>query len=169
MAPYHWLQDHPRVADAIKWQFRPSSLTNAYVPPAVSDKVAFPNWTPRQKAQLRRAYLECVAWFDAGAHQETPGTGALTDMPVNTHPGVPNDNDTVFQSVDPSFMWDLYIGHVAFALAAEITRRLSWRITNYSDMALRYLFDSTTMAWNWNWRRVRYGDLRPVRSHAALG
>jgi hypothetical protein len=50
--------------------------------------------------------------------------------------------------VTPDYMWKLFIGHVGFSLALELTQRVPWSITSYSPTALRYLFDSTTMAWN---------------------
>src|SRR5262245_43400428 len=63
----YWLRSHPKNAAAIKWQFRAASLTDAYVPPAEGDKVAWADWTAQQKAQLDAAYLACRAWFAAGA------------------------------------------------------------------------------------------------------
>ena len=44
-------------------------------------------------------------------------------------------------------MWKLYVAHVWFALAAEITNSFPWSITAYNNESLRYLFDSTTMTW----------------------
>jgi hypothetical protein len=146
--PYQWLKNHPRVAAALKWQFRPASLTTVYAPPAETDKLAWPNWTPQQRAELRRVFLDCRDWFDTGAQQEPIGTGGLTDAPINLNLNVADDTVTVMQQVSPTYMWDLYLAHVGFTLAAEITNRLPWSITAYDDTSLRYLFDSTTMAWN---------------------
>jgi hypothetical protein len=84
----------------------------------------------------------------SSAQQVALGAGGLTDTPTNLHGNVTDDTVTVLQEVGPAYMWDLYLAHVAFALAAEITQRLPWSIAAYDDESLRYLFDSTTTAWN---------------------
>ena len=146
--PTKWLQDHPKIAAAIKWQFQPADPLNAYTPPAETDKVAWQNWSASQKTDLCDAYQDCVDWFSAGAHQVAMGAGGLTDMPTNIHGNVNDDNVTVMEVVTPAYMWKLYIAHVAFSLAAEIHHHLPWHITAYGSRARRYLVDSTTMAWN---------------------
>jgi hypothetical protein len=145
--PAQWLKNHPKIAAAIKWQFRRASLTNAYAPPAESDKVAWADWTAQQKAELRDAYRACRDWFAAGAPPVKMTTHGITDRPYNTHGG-DADTNTVNESVTPAYMWDLYLAHVAFSLAAETTRQFPWSIRSYNDGELRYVFDSTTMAWN---------------------
>lgn len=143
-----WLLQHQNVSKAIKWQFQPADMNNAYAAPTENNKVAWPNWTPVQKAELNQVYLDTCVWFDAGAHQVQLDPNGLTDAPTNTNPNVAGDGLTVMEGVSPDYMWNLYLAHVGFSLAAELTQRLPWSITGYDDMGLRYLFDSTTMAWN---------------------
>jgi hypothetical protein len=145
--PARWLQQNPSIASALLWQFRPASLTNAYAPPAASDKVAWPNWSAQQKNDLARAYDNYETWLASGAQQVGMGAGGLSDAPTNVHPNATDDTITVMQRVTPAYMWKLYIAHVAMALALEINQVLPWSIRHYSSMALRYLFDSSTMAW----------------------
>jgi hypothetical protein len=147
-APEQWLKDHPQIAAAIKWQFRPADPLNAYAAPTASDKLAWANWSQQQKADLRAAYVACRDWFAAGAQQVAMGAGTLTDAPTNLYAAFASDTNTVMESVSPAYMWQLYVEHVAFSLAAEITQQLPWSITSYANPQLRYLFDSSTMAWN---------------------
>ena len=76
------------------------------------------------------------------------GAGGLTDTPANLHGNVADDSVTVNQVVSPDYMWNLYIAHVALALALETTQRLPWSIGSYTGSSLRDLFDSSRMAWN---------------------
>jgi len=145
---YGWLAQHPTVANSILWQFQPADLQNAYTPPTSADKVAWSNWTPTQQAQLNQVFLNTCVWLDAGAHQVQVDPNGLTDIPTNVDPNVTDDLVTAMVGVTPDYMWKLFIGHVGFSLALELTQRLPWSITSYSPTALRYLFDSTTMAWN---------------------
>jgi hypothetical protein len=140
-----WLQQNPRVAGAIKWQFRPGDVNDAYVPPAETDKLPWPAWTAQQQADLIAAYNNYRSWFAAGAPQAAIGGGGLTDAPPNQFTG--SDSTTALEMVAPAYMWQLYVAHVAFALAAEITNVVPWSIASYNPLALRYLFDSSTMAW----------------------
>ena len=143
-----WLLQHPNVAGAIKWQSQPASMSNAYAPPTDSDKVSWSNWTPSQKAELNQACLKTYFWFGGGAHQVQMDPNGLTDQPVNVQPDVAKDDVTALEDVSPAYMWKLYLAHVGFSLAAELRGQLPWSITGYSEESLRYLFDSTTMAWN---------------------
>jgi hypothetical protein len=143
-----WLTAHPNVANAIKWQYQPADPANVYIPPTDADKVAWAQWTSNQKTDLNNAYLAVCDWFTQGRQQVQMPYGGLTDMPVNTHPSVNSDSVSVTEVVSPSYMWDLYVAHVAFSLAAELSKELPWSIADYDDESLRYLFDSTTMAWD---------------------
>ncbi|MFN7959215.1 MAG: Ig domain-containing protein [Holophagaceae bacterium] len=143
-----WLTAHPRVAAAIRWQFRPANLGNLYQAPADADKVAWAAWSTQQQADLNQAFLEAKAWFAQGAAQVAMDPGGLTDEPVNQHPQTNLDGLTTLQWVAPAHMWKLYIAHVAFALAQEITHPLPWSLGDDTDEMLRYLFDSSVMAWN---------------------
>jgi hypothetical protein len=155
-----WLMAHPRVAAAIRWQFQPANLGNSYQAPADADKVAWAAWTVQQRADLNQAYLEAKAWFAQGAPQVAMDPAGLTDQPANQHPQISNDSLSPMEWVTPAYMWKLYLAHVAFALAQEITHPLPWSLVDDSDETLRYLFDSSVMAWylpNGNYGLGTYG------------
>jgi hypothetical protein len=143
-----WLTRHPNVANAIQWQHLPASTSNAYAAPTQSHKIAWPNWAPARQTDLINAYRDACVWFECGAYPKSIDPNGLTDRPVNVNPNVNLDTVTAIQSVTPAYMWKLYIAHVGFTLAAQRKGRLPWSILTYSDEALRYLLDSTTMAWN---------------------
>ena len=140
---YSWLSKHPLIAEAIKWQTTAAS-SNVYVPPTDANKISWPNWDANSKAKLSNAYLDACSWF-AGKQSTIPGN--LTDTPTNIDPDASQDSVSVAEHVDLGYMWDLYTAHVAFSLAAEIMGQLHWSITGYDSEQLRYLFDSSTMAW----------------------
>jgi hypothetical protein len=155
-----WLGAHPNVAAAIRWQFQPANLANSYQAPADTDKVAWASWSASQKDDLNQAYLAAKAWFGQGAHQVAMDPAGLTDQPVNQHPQTTNDSLSPMEWVTPAYMWKLYVAHVAFALAQEIAHPLPWRLADDSDETLRYLLDSSVMAWylpNGNFGMGTYG------------
>ncbi|MCE1203333.1 MAG: Ig domain-containing protein [Holophagaceae bacterium] len=143
-----WLTAHPRVAAAIRWQFRPADPANAYLAPADTDKVAWAAWSSQQQADLNQAFLDAKAWLAQGAHPVVMDPAGLTDEPVNQHPQTSIDSLTTLQWVTPVHMWKLYVAHVAFALAQEITHPLPWSLVDDTDETLRYLLDSSVKAWN---------------------
>ena len=146
-----WLGSHPAVAAAIRWQFRPANASNVYIAPADSDKLAWSAWSPDQQADLNQAYLDAVAWFNAGAQQVAmvPGgtAGTLTDQPTNTYGQVANDAGSTIVDVAPDYMWRLFTGHVAFSLMLECSHQLPWSVTGFGPEGLRYLYDSSVMGW----------------------
>lgn len=143
-----WLQAHPAVASAIKWQY--TSTGSPYVPPTDINTVEWQNWSTSQKKDLNEAYLDAWEWFRQGASQVPMDPAGLTDEPVNTFSQTYLDEISAMERVSSSYMWKLYIAHVAFSLAAETTQQVPWSITAYDNDSLRYLFDSTTMAWLWS-------------------
>lgn len=145
-----WLTAHRNVAQAIVWQFRAADAFNAYIPPAQSDKIAWPAWSKAQQNDLNTAFLNASAWFAQGTPAVTMPHQGLTDEPLNQHPQTNIDSLSVLQNVSPDYMWNLYISEVAFALAQEINHPLPWSLASYSTESLRYLFDSSTLAWQLN-------------------
>ncbi|MGA7990787.1 MAG: hypothetical protein WCC53_05090 [Thermoanaerobaculia bacterium] len=142
-----WLSLHPSVAGAIKWQFRPANPSNSYVPPAESDKIAWASWSATQQSDLNQAYLDAKAWLEQGAPPAAMPIGGLTDQPANQHPQAGIDSITVMEWVTPAYMWKLYVAHVGFSLALEITQAVPWSIAGDTPETLRYLFDSSVLAW----------------------
>lgn len=148
-----FIEERRHLSSAIKWQNQPASTTNAYQPPQESNKVTYSKWTAKQHDDLEQAFVAAQEWLEQGRQPgpvKLPSVlfRGLTDEPVNVNPNVGNDGDTVMQGVSPEYMWKLYVAHVAFALAAESLQRFPWSIETYTPAELRYLFDSTTMAWN---------------------
>lgn len=143
-----WLLNHPKVANSIKWQYRSASMTNAYFPPSESDKIVWADWTEDQKYDLDQAYIGAYTWFANGAFPVEPDHDGISDQPENITPNAEFDEVTGWTAVNQEYMWDLYVHYIAFSLAEEIGSQLPWSILDYSDEELRYLFDSTTMAWN---------------------
>jgi hypothetical protein len=142
-----WIGAHPNVAAAIRWQFQPANLANSYQAPADTDKVAWAAWTVQQQSDLDQAYLAAKTWFAQGAHQVSMDPAGLTDQPANQDFQVSNDSLSPMEWVTPAYMWKLYIAHVAFSLAQEIAHPLPWSLASDTDETLRYLFDSSVMAW----------------------
>jgi hypothetical protein len=144
-----WLGAHPTLASAIKWQFQPANLSNVYTPPTDTDKVAWPDWTPGQQADLDQAYRDAVAWFNQGASQAAMigGGPGITDEPVNNYPSVSSDSTSTMEWVSPAYMWQLYTGHAAFQLMLEAARQVPWSVAGDSAESLKWLFDSATMGW----------------------
>jgi uncharacterized repeat protein (TIGR02543 family) len=148
-----WLAAHPAIAGAIKWQFQAASgAMGVYQAPAETDKKTWATWSAPQQADLNQAYLDVIAWINQGAPQVTMPVGALgqttlTDRPWNTHASANDPNSSTIETVEPAYMWKLYIAHVAFSLMLETSHQVPWSVTDYPDATLKWIFDSATMAW----------------------
>jgi hypothetical protein len=148
-----WLNAHPAIAAAIKWQFKAATgPMGAYQAPADTDKITWANWSASQQTDLNQAYLDLVTWINQGAPQVTMTAGALgqttlTDQPWNTHASANDPNSSTIESVDPAYMWKLYIAHVAFSLMLETSHQVPWSVTDYPDATLKWIFDSATLGW----------------------
>ena len=145
--PSWWLPLQRNLADAIEWQDQPAHPTNIYTPPTSASKLPWTSWSASQKAELDEAYREMYLWLECRARQLPIDAKGVTDRPVNLANNVAADQNRAHVQVAPEYMWKLYLAHVAFTLAAERLGLFPWRITSYSAHALRYLLDSTTMAW----------------------
>jgi hypothetical protein len=153
-----WLNAHPAIAGAIKWQFQAASgAMGVYQAPADTDKITWANWSGSQKADLNQAYLDVVAWINQGAPQVTMPVGALgqttpTDTPWNIHPSANSPGSATIEIVERPYFWKLYLAHVAFSLMLETSHQVPWSVTDYPDATLKWLFDSATMGWYYaNW------------------
>jgi hypothetical protein len=73
--------------------------------------------------------------------------GGLSDEPVNQNFQSAVDTISVSEWVTPAYMWKLYVAHVGFSLALETSQTLGWSVAGDTDETLRYLFDSSVMAW----------------------
>jgi hypothetical protein len=148
-----WLNAHPAIAGAIKWQFQAASgPMGAYQAPADTDKKTWANWSASQRTDLNQAYLDLIAWINQGAPQVTmpagsPGQTTLTDTPWNAHPSANDPNSSTIEAIEPAYLWKLYIAHVAFSLMLETSHQVPWSVTDYPDATLKWIFDSATMGW----------------------
>lgn len=142
-----WLNSHPTIANAIRWQYKPADPGgNVYLPPTDFDTVAWPYWSQSQKSELNEVYIDTWEWFMNGASQVPMDPAGLTDEPYNLDGGS-YDTTTVQQAVTPAYMWKLFLSHIAFSLVTEIMQQVPWSILSYDGQSLRYIFNSTTMAW----------------------
>jgi uncharacterized repeat protein (TIGR02543 family) len=146
-----WLLANPTVANAIKWQVQSGDPFNYYIAPSEAQKLTWANWSSSQQSDLNQAYLDHIAWYNAGAQQISmvPGGTAstLTDQPTNLYSQIGVDSNSTMVQVSPAYMWRLYTGHVAFSLMLEISHQVPWTLTAYNADSLRWLFDSSTLAW----------------------
>lgn len=119
-----WLDAHPKVRDAIKWDNVYSSL-------------GYNEWPDRAKAELNEAFDLAVQL------QSIP----LTDPPPNQI--VQGDNDRVRTLLKLQHAWPLYLAHVAHSLAVEIMGWVNWSVVDYPPDQLEALFNSHSM-FRWN-------------------
>jgi hypothetical protein len=172
-----WLNAHPAIAGAIKWQFQAASgAMGVYQAPAETDKKTWATWSASQQADLNQAYLDVVAWINQGAPQVTMPVGALgqttpTDTPWNIHPSANSPGSATIEILERPYFWKLYLAHVAFSLMLETSHQVPWSVTDYPDATLKWLFDSATMGWYYaNWDGFSLGTydqagLPPLRTN----
>jgi len=124
-----WLKQFPCVADAIAWE-----RTDAG---GGSEVVAWPDWSPSMKSELRDAWMEARAWHASGMTQfDGP---AFADPPPNQDVAV--QGAPHFRTVldGPTQAWPLYLAQVGHSLAAEIEGWVHWSIRGLSDENLAHL------------------------------
>ena len=149
--PEDWLLSHPVVAGALKWQVQSGDPFNFYVPPSDAQKASWSGWTAQQQDDLYQAYQDLVDWFNAGAQPVAMVDGGtstdLTDRPTNQYSQASVDSISTMVQVSPAYMWRLYTRHAAFSILMEASHQVPWSVSGYSEEGLRWLFDSSTMAW----------------------
>ena len=127
-----WLLQNPRVRNAIVWW------------PDGDRGVPFIEWTREERNQL----FDCYERMRSGeGYRELPPPGPEPAGYVYS-PGYGGDEmERPIDGVDfdYDFAWDLYLRFVAHSLLMETTGRLSWSIRDYSDNALSWLLDSTSL------------------------
>ncbi len=146
-----WLENNPKVARQIRWEFTINDR-DGYTPPIDSSKVSWESWTPEQKKFLDEVYTTMSGWIKDGAPKiNNPQIDGLTDQPPvswDLNAGAGSDNSSVVNTFAPAeYMWKLFATHVAWSIALENSGKLPWSITAYDDESLRLLFDSTNFAW----------------------
>lgn len=123
-----WLSAHPKIAEAIRWEFA--------VPGGNPGGKAWPQWPAEERKKLRQAYKNVVIWYQNGMiGYPDPSFLVLEPAPNMEAPWVIQgvSGYTVFA---PEDAWRLYIGYVALTLAAEINAWVPWSIRAYNEQAL---------------------------------
>src|SRR5262249_31968958 len=85
--------DHPSIAAAIQWQFRPSTdPTYGIYDPLQIDKIGWADWSASQKADLVNAFAAAYNWYFLN-----PTAGdSIPIIPTNLVPSnYPSDNAPV--------------------------------------------------------------------------
>ncbi|MCX6604225.1 MAG: hypothetical protein NTV52_11585 [Acidobacteria bacterium] len=98
------------------------------------------NWPAWAKNDLNIAYLNTVAWYNSGM-QNYPGT-LVQDPPPSTNEAAYAAGIESRSMLDPNTTaWQIYIGHTALTLAAEIHGWVPWSIHNFNSLGLSNLLD----------------------------
>jgi hypothetical protein len=125
-----WLQDHPRIADALVWDAGDGQGAKP-----------FASWSTADKATLERAV--------ADATNDTEPV--LADPPVNLMANVLPVDAPAATVLSPSDARGLYFAHVGRSLMLEMTRTLPWSIADYAPADLAVLLDSrSSFLWRQN-------------------
>jgi hypothetical protein len=127
-----WLEQHPKVADAIRWQRAKAG--------GGTELVAWPAWNTTMKARLRDAWMEARAWR-AGGMKGSFGM-PWTDPPPNQDPLPPGSPTTRTVLDGPSQAWPWFVAQVAACLAAEIEGWVPWSMRHLSAANLEHLYSS---------------------------
>lgn len=118
-----WLNDHPKVAKSL-W----------YIGPHFSG--TWPTWPDGLKNDLASRWVEMVRWYGEGMPDPAP---ASFPDPIPVQP-----------AGEPTWGWgqvmskehgrQVYMSHVANGLALELTGKLPWSVTDYTQAHLEDLF-----------------------------
>lgn len=133
-----WLEAHPKVSNAIKWQVTNTS-TDAYI--AIErDKQTWASWPVQRKAALLSQFADRYTALCGGR-----APVEFTDPVPNISPEMADDTQPPWVNVSAQDAETMYIALVAHSLAVEIGGFVPWSVTAYDDESLAVLFDSGTM------------------------
>jgi hypothetical protein len=118
-----WLTAHPKVANAMYYDGKHYHGT-------------WPTWPDALKQDLAERWAAMVAWY--GNNMPSPDPASFTD-PIPKVQGDPSQNYDGFM-MPAERGRHMYLSHVANGLALEMTGRLPWTITTYSQKHLEDLF-----------------------------
>lgn len=120
-----WLEEHPNVRVAIKWEFPEGAGIKNYS-----------KWEVCCKDFLQNAFE--FAWFLRIWDGLT-----IVDPPPNQYDL--DDDDEAITGFDRIHAYSLYMAYVAHCLAIEIKEKVPWSILEYNQDELEFLFDGTQM------------------------
>lgn len=133
-----WLESHPRVANAIRWQVT-NTGPDAYIP-LERDKQLWASWPVQRKAALIARFTERYTALCGGK-----APPEIADPVQNIDTGIANDGGQSWVSITARDAESMYIAEVAHSLAIELGGFVPWSVTGYDDESLAVLFDSGTM------------------------
>jgi hypothetical protein len=134
-----WLDSHPRVAAAIKWQVA-NTTGNAYAV-ADQDKQPWTSWPSKRRGALLAQFAAHYAAICSGHPPPDP----VADPIANLSENIALDDKSPVTQISPTDAETLYLAIVAQSLAVEIGHFVPWSIAGYDDESLAVLFDSATM------------------------
>jgi hypothetical protein len=126
-----WLNDHPKIRDAIIW------MSSGSIAPWTA-------WTPQMKQQLQQAFEDSWQWFDSG----------MTNYPGTIPPDPPvNQEELLGQCmwgrmvVDSQTAWNMYLAHLGHTLAGDIGDWIPWSLCDFGagSQRLNLLLDSRSL------------------------
>ncbi len=130
-----WLQQYPKIADAIQWQM-----------PYSGKMLPWSSWDDSQKEDLRLRFKAVWEWYNAGLAGYTYNAN---DPPPNTASAKLGADDWVADALPHSSAWQLYLFYVANSLVLETGSWLPWSIHDYDAQTLKTFFWSPSFfAWS---------------------
>jgi hypothetical protein len=134
-----WLDTHPAVAAAIKWQF--TFQTSFYDIPDTA-KRAWPAWSVAEKDELVVAFEEAWNWL-YGPSPFAALNETITDPPAS----LADTTDPIASprvEVSEASARQLYVRWLGLNLAIELGGHVPWSVTGYTAEQLQILFDSAS-------------------------
>jgi hypothetical protein len=134
-----WIDAHPAVADAIKWQT--TFQTSAYSVPEAA-RSPWSAWPPWRRQALVDAFKEAWSWYHRKRKPLDNLQEAIVYPPVNLSETLADDNLSPMVVVDEAWAWEIYRRWVALHLVVELANLVPWSVLGYDATKLQVLFDS---------------------------
>ena len=134
-----WINAHPAIAAAIKWQT--TFQTSAYSVPE-SAKSPWSAWPPTRRQSLIDAFNDAWRWYKLTPKRLITLRETLVYPPVNLSETLTDDNAAPYVVVDEAWAWDAYRRWVALHFVVELAGAVPWSITSHDAAGLQVLFDS---------------------------
>jgi hypothetical protein len=129
------------IAQSISWVFPNLSDPNAM-------ELFWPQWPATAKDEFVQVFHNTVAWYKSGM---TTYPGVMPpDPPPNPAQAAYMNGTIFFPPLDKDSVWNIYLGHVALTLAAEIYQWVPWGLHSYDNNSLFRLLSLTASFANCN-------------------
>ena len=139
-----WLEAHPKIASAIKWQVAGSGWQGDGETPDYW-RLSFPDWSSDEKQELVQAFNDTWNWY-YGQAQPFANLQENIAYPFPNNLVLLHDEDHPWTFIDRPTAWAFFLSWVAEQLVAEIGGHFPWSILDYDDASLQVLFDSMAMS-----------------------